>query len=58
MAALRFLGRGRLGAAGDSRLKRVKQNCRRCSHGPVGRLPGVKSSAELEPATGRWLQHL
>src|SRR6266567_3987648 len=28
-------------------LKRVKQNCRRCSHGPVGRLPGVKSSAEL-----------
>jgi len=30
-----------------SRLKRVKQTYRRCSHGPVGRLPGVNSSAEL-----------
>ncbi len=29
-------------------LERVKHNCSRCSHGPVGRLPGVKSSAEVD----------
>ena len=35
------------GTPGDSCLKQIKPNCRRWSHGPVGRLPGVKRSAEL-----------
>jgi hypothetical protein len=26
----------------------VKQNCSRCSHGPVGRLPSVKRIAEVD----------
>lgn len=30
------------------RLKRIKQNRSHCSHGPVGRLPSVKSSAEMD----------
>ena len=36
----------------------VTKNCDRCSHGPAGRLPDVKSTTGSRPATGRWLQHL
>src|SRR6266403_1113267 len=37
---------------------RVNKDGSRCSHGPVGRLPDVKSTARRRPAIGRWVQHL
>src|SRR6266498_4238035 len=36
-------------------VQHFKQNCSRCSHGPVGRFCKI-AAISLQPATGRWLQ--